>query len=230
MSTYPRLDSTGLATLVGQIVTNGDLRWVKQADLVNASATADGLMSSSDYTKLAGIAAGAEVNAIAGVQVNGADLTPDVSTKKVDVQIPILGVQKNGTDITPDSTTKKVNVVVPTAVSDLSNDSGFQTASDVSTAINTAIAGITQFDYTVVQSLPASGVKGTIYLVPNSGSGQNIYDEYIWIAGDPTGSFELIGTTEMDLSGYVQATEMTTIADADIVSAVNSAFGINAGE
>ncbi len=226
MSTYPRLDSTGLATLLSQLVTNGDGRWVKQADLVNASAIADGLMSKEDFSKLSGIATGAQVNVIEGVQFEGTDLTPDAN-KKVNVQIPVLGIQKNGTDIAPDSTTKKVNIVVPTNVSDLSNDSNFQTDTEVSTAIANAIAGVTQFDYEVVAALPASGVKGKIYLVVNTGTGTNIYDEYIWIAGDPTGHFELLGTTQMDLSGYVQATEMTTIPDADIIAAVNSAFGVS---
>ena len=50
---------------------------------------------------------------VLGVQRNGADLTPDSTTKKVNVEVPVLGVQRNGADLTPDSTTKKVNVDVP---------------------------------------------------------------------------------------------------------------------
>lgn len=226
MSSYPRLDSVGLSTMLSQIVTDGDGRWVKKADLTKASASADGLMSKEDYSKLAAIATGAEVNTIESVKVNGTALTPDAN-KAVDVTVPILGVSKNGTALTPDSSTKVVDVTVPTKVSDLSNDSGFQTASEVSTAISTAVSGITQFDYQIVQTLPATGKKGTIYLVSNSGTGTNIYDEYIWLAGDPAGHFELLGTTEMDLTGYVKATEMTTISDSDIIAAVNSAFGVS---
>lgn len=227
MATYPRLDSTGLSTLLTNIVSAGDGRWVKKVDLVKASASADGLMSKEDFSKLAGIEAGSEANVIESVKVNGTALTPDAN-KAVDVTVPVLGVSQNGTPITPDSTTKVVDVTVPTKTSDLNNDSDFQTGDEVDAAIAAAIADVTQFDYEVVQALPASGEKGTIYLVSNQGSGSNIYDEYIWMAGDPAGRFELIGTTEVDLSGYVQATEMTTIADADIISAVNSAFGISA--
>lgn len=227
MATYPRLDSTGLSTLLTNIVSAGDGRWVKKVDLVKASASADGLMSKEDFSKLAGIEAGSEANVIETVKVNGTALTPDAN-KAVDVSVPVLGVSQNGTPITPDSTTKVVDVTVPTKTSDLNNDSDFQTGDEVDAAIAAAIADVTQFDYDVVQTLPASGEKGTIYLVPNQGSGSNIYDEYIWLEGDPAGHFELLGTTEMDLSGYVQATEMTTIADADIISAVNSAFGISA--
>lgn len=225
MATYPRLDATGLTTLLNQLVTDGDGRWVKKVDLNKASASADGLMSKEDFSKLAAIEAGAQVNVVESVKVNGAALTPDAN-KAVDVTIPLLGVSVNGTAVTPDSTTKVADITVPTKVSDIQNDSNFQTDTQVSTAIATAIAGVTQFDYEVVQALPATGEKGTIYLVPNAGTGSNIYDEYIWLAGDPTDHFELLGTTEMDLSGYVQTTDMTTISDADIIEAVNAAFGV----
>lgn len=198
---YPRLDSVGLNTLLARLVVDGDLRWAKKTDLPGlASASADGLMSSSDFTKLSGIAAGAEANVLESVSVNGTAL-------------PI--------------TNKGVDVTVPTAVSSLTNDSNFQTDTEVASAIAAAIADVTQFDYEVVASLPATGEKGIIYLVSNSGTGSNVYDEYIWMAGDP-GRFEKIGTTDIDLSGYVQATEMTTIPDADIIAAVNSAFGVSA--
>jgi len=50
---------------------------------------------------------------VKGIQRNGADLTPDSTTKKVNVEVPVLGVQRNGADLTPDSQTKKVNVDVP---------------------------------------------------------------------------------------------------------------------
>lgn len=226
MANYPRLDSTGLTTLLTNLVSAGDGRWVKKVDLVKASASADGLMSKEDFSKLSGIASGAQVNVIESVSVNGTALTPDAN-KGVDVTVPLLGVSVNGNSVTPDSTTKVANITVPTKVSDITNDSNFQTDTQVSASIAAAVAGITQFDYEVVQSLPATGEKGTIYLLPNTGTGSNIYDEYIWIDGSPDGHFELLGTTEMDLSGYVQATEMTTISDADIVSAVNSAFGIS---
>ena len=42
----------------------------------------------------------------------------------------IVGVQKNGTDLTVDSN-RKVNITVPTKTSELSNDSGFITTSDI---------------------------------------------------------------------------------------------------
>lgn len=95
---------------------------------------------------------------------------------------------------------------VPTNVSAFTNDANYQNSSQVQSAIATAVGDITSFDYQVVQTLPATGVKGTIYLVPNSGTSPNIYDEYIYV----NNSFEKIGTTEIDLSDYVTNSELTT--------------------
>lgn len=77
------------------------------------------------------------------------------------------------------------------------------TKADVDSAISTAIGGVTQFDYQIVTELPASGTKGVIYLVPNSGSGTNVYDEYIWIVVQDVGKFEKVGWRDLDLSGFL---------------------------
>lgn len=69
--------------------------------------------------------------------------------------------------------------------------------------IDDAIWSITWIDFEVVETLPASWVKGTIYLVNHWGSEtSNIYDEYIWVSND----WELIWTTAVDLSNYVDKT------------------------
>lgn len=86
------------------------------------------------------------------------------------------------------------------------------TTAFVDTAITNAIADITGIEYEIVQSLPATGQPGVIYLISNSGTAPNIYDEYIW-----TGTaFEKIGTTDVDLSGYVQDTDLVAITTAEI--------------
>lgn len=152
-------------------------------------------------------------------------------------------VKVNGTALTPDAS-KAVNVIVPTTTSELTNDSGYQTAANVATAISDALANsgdpyqtetevqalidseladITSIDFQVVDTLPATGVKGTIYLVPNSGSSPNIYDEYIWV--EPTGGtahFEKIGSTDVDLSGYWSKEEMTIATVAEINAILNA--------
>lgn len=43
----------------------------------------------------------------------------------------IVGIQKNGADLTADAATRKVNIQVPAKVSELTNDTGYITADDV---------------------------------------------------------------------------------------------------
>ena len=86
------------------------------------------------------------------------------------------------------------------------------TKTETDGAINTAIAGIAQIDYQVVQTLPQTGTKGTIYLVSNGGSGSNVYDEYIYT----NNAWEKIGSTAADLTGYWSKTELVAITNAQI--------------
>ena len=83
-----------------------------------------------------------------------------------------------------------------------------------------AIGSITGIDFQIVQTLPASGTKGVIYLMSNSGTNPNSYDEYIWITpSGGTGRFEKIGTTDVDLSGYLQISAYITNAEIDTIVA-----------
>lgn len=119
-------------------------------------------------------------------------------------------IQVNGTAQTV--TNKTVNIPVPTNNNQLTNGAGYQTSTQVQSAINSAIAGITGIDFQVVQSLPQTGAAGTIYLVSHGGTGSNIYDEYIYV----NNAFEMIGTTAIDLSGYVQDSDLVAITNAEI--------------
>lgn len=68
----------------------------------------------------------------------------------------------------------------------------------------TGAGGGAGFDIVVVQELPATGQKGIIYLLAKDGAAPDVYDEYVWITATQT--FELIGTTAVDLSGYLPTT------------------------
>lgn len=68
------------------------------------------------------------------------------------------------------------------------------------TYTNQQIATIVGFSIDLVPSLPSTGEKGIIYLVPKSGTGSDVHNEYIWLATES--KFELIGNTAIDLSGY----------------------------
>ena len=92
------------------------------------------------------------------------------------------------------------------------------TASEVNTAIQTALGSITGVSYQIVETLPQTGAAGVIYLVSNSGTGANVYDEYIYT----NGAFEKIGSTDTDLSGYVQEIDLVTITNGEIDTIVAS--------
>ena len=90
---------------------------------------------------------------------------------------------------------------VPTTVSSFTNDANYQNATQVTTAINAAIAGISGISFEIVQTLPATGDPGTIYLVPAGQSPTgDIYSEWIYL----NSAWEKLGTTAVDLTGYVE--------------------------
>lgn len=116
-----------------------------------------------------------------------------------------------------DLSTYALDSDIPTTVSELTNDSNYQTEAQVQALIDSELADITGIDFQVVQELPESGVKGTIYLLPNQRSSTDVYDEYIWLT--PTGEtarWEQIGTTAVDLSNYWSMTDLTAITTAEI--------------
>ena len=193
------LDKAGATLLVQK--TKAEL--AKKVDTVSGKGLSTNDYTTAEKNKLSGIAAGAQVNTITTVKVNGTALTPDSS--------------------------KAVNVTTPTKTSQLTNDSGYQTAanvetivtgkgyqtaSQVSSAISTAVGKITQISYSKVSSLPSTGATGVIYLVAHSHGTQDVYDEYIWMADSKT--FEKIGNTDIDLSGYVKTTDLTAITTDEL--------------
>lgn len=81
---------------------------------------------------------------------------------------------------------------VPSA--DLTN---YATKAEVETAIRGAETGLLK--RSVVEELPSSNIDdNTIYMVPNEGSENNAYDEYLFVDN----TWEHIGNTEVDLTGY----------------------------
>ena len=164
-------------------------------------------LSTNDYTsaekqKLSGIASGAQVNVIESVKVNGTKLTP--SSKAVDVTVPTKTSQ-----LTNDSGYQSA-----TSVESIITAKGYQTQSQVQSLINSAVGNITSIRYEKVTSLPATGSNGVIYLIAHSHGTQDIYDEYIWLS--ETKTFEKIGNTDIDLSAYVKKSELTAITTNDL--------------
>lgn len=173
-----------------------------KVDVVNGKG-----LSTNDYTnaekqKLSGIASGAQANVIESVKVNGTKIEP--SSKAVDVSVPTKVSQ-----LTNDSGFQNA-----TQVNSTITEKGYQTQSQVQSLINSAVGNITSIKYQKVTSLPATGSNGVIYLVAHSHGTQDIYDEYIWLA--ETKTYEKIGNTDIDLSAYVKSSELTAITTNDL--------------
>ena len=73
-------------------------------------------------------------------------------------------IQKNGVNLTVQN--KTVNIPIPTDVDieALITAHNYQTESDVQDLIDDALADITGVDFVLVDTLPATGEKGKIYL------------------------------------------------------------------
>lgn len=104
---------------------------------------------------------------------------------------------------------------IPDSTSELINDSGFITnaVNDLTnyytkTEVNSLISTIPEFSIEIVTSLPTQDIsETTIYLVQQVGTTGNIYNEYIYV----NQNWELIGSTEADLSNYYNKTEVDNL-------------------
>jgi hypothetical protein len=196
MATKKYLDDNGLLYF-----------WQKIVNAFVAKETNKGL-STNDYTtaekdKLAGIAANAEANVIESISVNGTAQTV---------------------------TNKGVDITVPTNNNQLTNGAGYQTASDVNAAIDNKLGST----YKPKGSIAFASLPSLI--AENEGNVYNITDaftttsDFVEGAGKnyPAGTNVVIvnttGTTYkydvlsgfVDLSGYVLATELIAITNAEI--------------
>lgn len=172
-----------------KIVRGNDLTYIGQKIKENfVKKDGSKVLSTNDYTtaeknKLAGIAAGAEAN-----------VNADWNAESGDAMI----LNKPS---------------IPSKTSDLTNDSGFVTTTQVDTAISNALKG----GYVVVATLPTASADtlGKIYLVPMTDTeDSNVKEEYVtWLDGS-TYKWEKLGTTQFDNSDYEErltAAEITTL-------------------
>lgn len=177
-----------LDNLVSTYATQADMT-TKLAGKVDA--VSGKTLTTNDYTtpekqKLAGISQGANANVIETIKVNGTNQS--VSGKSVDIKVP-----------------KKV--------SELTNDKGFATTTDV----NNALSKAGKLTKEIVTTLPAvsSAKDNVIYMVKNaSGVSGDEYSEYMLI----NGAMEKIGTTatQVDLSNYVTYDDVQGITVSEL--------------
>ena len=86
---------------------------------------------------------------------------------------------------------------------------------DSNGVISATVPDVGGFDMVVVDQLPETGEKGILYLVKKDGAAPDVHDEYVWI--ESTQTFELIGTTQVDLTDYVKNTDYATMISAGLI-------------
>ena len=98
---------------------------------------------------------------------------------------------------------------------------GYQTKSQVDAEIASKLKDVTGISFEIVTSLPTTGTAGTIYLIAHSHGDKDAYDEYVYI--ESTNKFEKLGSTDVDLSGYVKITDLIPISNSEIDTMVSGA-------
>ena len=121
-------------------------------------------------------------------------------------------IKRNGTIINPSG--KSINIVVPTKISELVNDNETMNKTQVQQMISSS----NHITREIVESLPTKGKDNTIYMKGPVGDGDNLYEEFMYI----NNKWEKIGDTapKIDLSGYLQKTEVESITTDEINSVI----------
>ncbi len=165
-------------------------------------------------------------------KIIGATVGTPTSPKKIEDEIkPVKTVNgkepdKNGNIEVekPTYTAKDVGALpadtkIPSKTSELDNDSGFimKTVSDLANyylksetlskaEINALVSAIPKFAIEVVSSLPTTNISTTTVYLVKSGSGGDLYTEYIRV----NNAWEVLGSQKVDLTGYAKLTDIPT--------------------
>lgn len=166
--------------------------WVSQQDYATNTALTDGLATKQNtISDLATIRSGAEKGATA---VQPADLAKvatsgsynDLSNKPT-IGNATLTIKKNGTTVDTFSANatanKSINITVPTNTNELDNGAGYQNASEVSTAINTATANMVTTD--TAQTISGAKTFSNSNGIKLENSDLYVNEANIYLAKDP---------------------------------------------
>lgn len=238
---YDRLDSNGLLYLFQRLKTVFAGLFVGKETGKGLSSND---YTTAEKTKLSGIAEGATANVgtVTGIAMNGSQKTVDangnvdlgtVLTVHQDIsgKADIEDVPTKTSDLTNDSgfLTQHQDIsgkadldspnftgtpTVPTAATASDNTTVANTAF-VKAAISAALSGKIDLHFEFLQTLPATGVVGTFYFIPNPDSVTgDEWLEYVWDAANS--KFERVGSAAVDLTGYFNTTNLPAITNTQI--------------
>ena len=218
LSTYN--DNFTIATVVknstGQNVYSVlDMTFVKQVPYDNSKPNLEGLEINGKKYKVAyntsqlNNDAGFITNAVSNLINYYNKTTVDEKLANIDLSEYYTKTESDGRYVLTTNFSWNNLANKPTSLSDFINDEGFitNTVSNLSnyydkTTIDNIVSTLKTGAFQVVSELPSSGVEGVVYLVGT----QAPYTMYIW----ENNAFLNIGTTEVNLDGYVKGTNLNT--------------------
>ena len=199
--------------------------WQKIKELVtkNKVTKTSELTNDSGYITSADVPAGVEASNTVPNMDGEASVGTEVKFARGDHRHPTDTSRASATDLTNHTN----NTTIHVTASDKTNWNGkankattlagygitdAMTAEQITNAINDAIGSVTGISFEVVDSLPATGEAGKIYLVSHAHGAQDQYDEYIYY----NGAWEKIGSTDIDLSNYWSMDNLVAITNGEI--------------
>lgn len=218
LSTYN--DNFTIATVVknstGQNVYSVlDMTFVKQVPFDNSNPNLEGLEINGKKYKVAfktsqlNNDAGFITNAVSNLINYYNKTTIDEKLANIDLSDYYTKTESDGRYVLTTNFSWNNLANKPTSLSDFINDEGFitNTVSNLTnyydkSSIDNIVATLKTGAFQVVNELPSSGTEGIVYLVGTEAP----YTMYIW----ENNAFLNIGTTEVNLDGYVKGTNLNT--------------------
>lgn len=216
LSTYN--DNFTVATVVKNSTSQNvynvlDMTFVKQVPYDNSKPNLEGLEINGRKYKVAyktsqlNNDAGFITNAVSNLINYYTKTTVDEKLANIDLSEYYTKTESDGRYVLTTNFSWNNLANKPTSLSDFINDEGFitNTVSNLSnyydkTTIDNIVSTLKTGAFQVVSELPSTGVEGVVYLVGTEAP----YTMYIW----ENNAFLNIGTTEVNLDGYVKGTNL----------------------
>lgn len=217
MSTYNYVGSTDLLYILNKIKAVLDGTTPFQPGYVQKDGSkvlSDNNFTDALLTKLNGITESADAVSWSQTQATGTKIaTVTINGTDIDIYVPSLPTVDSAMSSSSENAVQ--NKVIKSYVDDA-------VASVVQIKFDADTTGLGYTSLADLQTKHPTGAAGTIYLVQNAGTSPNTKDEYFW--NSTSSSYEKFGSTDVDLSGYVQSTDLAEITTSDIDTMFTNVF------